>query len=371
MFGVDDIAIWFKKYFLNEQTVVFNNSRVSKYAIVNFINQHRRVLSIAIPFCFVQLWWWSYMIHNDLFYLFNGSIGKYHKPRYLLTITMIFGSMIAGSTSEGGAAVAFPILTLVFGVKPSIARDFSFMIQSVGMTSASFTIFFMQVKLEWYSLFWCTIGGAAGVIYGIEVIAPRLTPAYTKMYFVSIWFSFAIALFWLNFYHDRKVYNGIPYWNQGRIFSESTLDISTPYYAIQDMINKYVMPIINNMYIPLDTNNTNANASTNNTNSHSNEVTNILHDTTNTDNNNTSNNTNNTNNTNNSDHTYTATYNILHITDNTYMKLEQPSADNTSEFRRPPVIVGLNWKAGTLLLGGFLGIMYKLFVMYLYKHIYI
>jgi len=36
--------------------------------------------------------------------------------RYM-TVTMMFGSFIAGSTSEGGAAVAFPVLTLVFHVK--------------------------------------------------------------------------------------------------------------------------------------------------------------------------------------------------------------------------------------------------------------
>jgi uncharacterized membrane protein YfcA len=34
-----------------------------------------------------------------------------------MTLTMVFGSFIAGSTSEGGAAVAFPVLTLLFKVK--------------------------------------------------------------------------------------------------------------------------------------------------------------------------------------------------------------------------------------------------------------
>ena len=61
---------------------------------------------------------------------------------------MVFGSMVAGATSEGGAAVAFPVMTLVFGIAPPVARDFSFMIQSVGMTCASFTILFMG-KCHW------------------------------------------------------------------------------------------------------------------------------------------------------------------------------------------------------------------------------
>ncbi|MEZ6091362.1 MAG: hypothetical protein R3C05_25760 [Pirellulaceae bacterium] len=47
--------------------------------------------------------------------------------------TMLVGSFIAGSTSAGGGAVAFPVMTLLFGVAPPVARDFSLMIQTVGM----------------------------------------------------------------------------------------------------------------------------------------------------------------------------------------------------------------------------------------------
>ena len=49
-----------------------------------------------------------------------------------MSITMIFGSMVAGATSEGGGAVAFPVMTLVLKLSPSIARDFSLMCQSFG-----------------------------------------------------------------------------------------------------------------------------------------------------------------------------------------------------------------------------------------------
>jgi len=45
---------------------------------------------------------------------------------------MIFGAMIGGATSEGGGAVAFPVMTLALGIAPSIARDFSMMCQSCG-----------------------------------------------------------------------------------------------------------------------------------------------------------------------------------------------------------------------------------------------
>ena len=35
-------------------------------------------------------------------------------------------------TSEGGGAVAFPVMTLALNISPGVARDFSLMIQSCG-----------------------------------------------------------------------------------------------------------------------------------------------------------------------------------------------------------------------------------------------
>jgi uncharacterized protein len=104
----------------------------------------------------------------------------------------------------GGAAVAFPVMTLVFGISPIVARDFSFMIQSIGMTAASGVILWMGVLIEMKALIYCTIGGTAGIIIGLEYI--ELEPPYAKMYFVVIWGAFALSLFYLNRLYDRKVY---------------------------------------------------------------------------------------------------------------------------------------------------------------------
>ena len=41
------------------------------------------------------------------------------------TLTMIFGSFVAGSTPQGGGAVAFPVFTKVLEVPPPVARSFS------------------------------------------------------------------------------------------------------------------------------------------------------------------------------------------------------------------------------------------------------
>jgi hypothetical protein len=145
------------------------------------------------------------MIGTDKWHLFNGTTGSLDCPTWNLSITMIFGSMsmVAGATSEGGAAVAFPVLILAMGTLPSVARDFSYLIQSVGMTAAAFSIFCMRVKLEWMSILSCSIWGMAGLILGLEEIAPRLMiPPYSKMYFVSIWFAFAVSLYWVNYFYS-------------------------------------------------------------------------------------------------------------------------------------------------------------------------
>ena len=65
--------------------------------------------------------WWLLAVRWDYFSLFP--------ERYILSITMIFGATVAGMTSEGGGAVAFPVMTLALGIAPSVARDFSLMIQ--------------------------------------------------------------------------------------------------------------------------------------------------------------------------------------------------------------------------------------------------
>ena len=113
-------------------------------------------------------------------------------------------------TSEGGGAVAFPVMTLAFAISPSVARDFSLMIQSFGMTAASFVIFWMKIQLEWHSLTITTLGGAIGIIVGLEFVDPYMTAAQKKMVFVSLWFSFAFALFLLNRYHGRRTFAKVP-----------------------------------------------------------------------------------------------------------------------------------------------------------------
>jgi hypothetical protein len=44
------------------------------------------------------------------------------------------------------------------------------------------------VKVDLSAIVYCSIGGVAGVIFGLELVTPRLDSNYSEMYFVSIWY---------------------------------------------------------------------------------------------------------------------------------------------------------------------------------------
>jgi len=122
-----------------------------------------------------------------------------------VTLTMIFGSFIAGATSEGGGAIAFPVFTKVLNISPLDAKVFSLAIQSVGMTAASFTIVVLRVPVEWRVVRWASLGGLFGVMFGLVFIAPLLTADLLKMLFTAMVVSFALTLTLLTW--KQRVYN--------------------------------------------------------------------------------------------------------------------------------------------------------------------
>ncbi|KAG7154388.1 putative Sulfite exporter TauE/SafE-containing protein 1 [Homarus americanus] len=176
-------------------------------------SKKRKLLGLLIPAMFFHFWYWSIMAYKNLFYVFADT--------YPMAITMVFGSVISGMTSVGGGAVAFPVMTLVMRETPEVARDLSMSIQANGMTAAAFSILFMKVHTERNALLYSFLGAFAGVIFGLEVVDPVLTPSMKKMGFVSIFFAFAFTLFLINWNPKRKTYNNIPdltWWKKLMIF---------------------------------------------------------------------------------------------------------------------------------------------------------
>lgn len=185
---------WLQKHALADQVL----SPEAYRARSSLTQQQRQLLGVAIPFLLVHIVWWSLMFKNDSFDMMTAAVGPEGVPAYFMSITMVFGSMVAGATSEGGAAIAFPVMTLAFGIHPAVARDFSYMIQSVGMTGASFAILFIGLQVERKTIIYGTAGGVCGVILGLEQIVPLVSPPYAKMYFTVVWASFAVCLFYVN-----------------------------------------------------------------------------------------------------------------------------------------------------------------------------
>jgi len=141
------------------------------------------------------------MHHADLWSLFESGWG--------MSVTMIFGSFIAGATSEGGGAVAFPAMTLLFDIRPAVARDFALMIQAVGMTAATILIVAQGIKVEWRAVIFGSVGGTIGMALGLTAIAPEVPPAHAKIFFTSLWLSFALALYLVNRNRAREVLDAI------------------------------------------------------------------------------------------------------------------------------------------------------------------
>ena len=122
-----------------------------------------------------------------------------------ISLTMVFGSFIAGATSEGGGAVAFPVFTKVLGIAPLDAKIFSLAIQSVGMSAAAFTIIALRIAVEWRVILWASLGGILGMVIGAVIITPLLPPDLIKMLFTAMIVSFALTLFALNW--QQRSYN--------------------------------------------------------------------------------------------------------------------------------------------------------------------
>ena len=69
--------------------------------------------------------------------------------QWAAAVTMVFGSFVAGSTPQGGGAVAFPVFTKVLDVPAEVARSFSLTIQTVGMGTATAAILIRRRVVLW------------------------------------------------------------------------------------------------------------------------------------------------------------------------------------------------------------------------------
>jgi uncharacterized protein len=157
-------------------------------------------LYILFLTCVISFWLW-YMISHD-------SFGIY-ATRWSAALTMLFGSFIAGASPEGSAAIAYPVFTLLLKIPPDVTRNFAFAIQSIGMTSASLLILGLKIKVDWNYIKYVTFGGVFGLVLGTYYVVPLISPMHAKLFFVTLWLSFGIALWLQNKNSHREVFDSI------------------------------------------------------------------------------------------------------------------------------------------------------------------
>ena len=109
-----------------------------------------------------------------------------------IALAMLVGSYAAGSTPMGGGTVGFPVLVLLFQEAPTMGRDFSFAVQSIGMTSATIFILCRRQPIEWPMLRWAMLGTLIGTPFGILFIAPLASALVIKVLFAIVWCSFGV-----------------------------------------------------------------------------------------------------------------------------------------------------------------------------------
>jgi len=176
---------------------------------------HKPLMAILLPALFVQCIWWIYMAATDRFHLFTDDI--HGMSRYTLSLAMAVASFVSGASCQGGGSITFPLITVGFHLLPAVARDFSYLIQAVAMSAAAVSIFYLRLEIEYASLIYCSIGGIFGIGICLHYVADHIPPDFAKMYYVAIWFAFALNLFILNRKSGRKVYGSIPHWEGGAV----------------------------------------------------------------------------------------------------------------------------------------------------------
>jgi len=136
------------------------------------------------------------------------SVARIFEDYYPMTLAMIAGSMIAGSTPLGGGVVAFPVAVLAIGFTPAEGRDFTVLIQSVGMNAAAYLIIMDKGELLDFTLITIFIlFGIPGVLIGL---AFPVVPFYFMSIFQTLVLTFAFVFFYLNVLAPRASPSAVP-----------------------------------------------------------------------------------------------------------------------------------------------------------------
>lgn len=137
------------------------------------------------------------------------------------SLTMIFGSFVAGSTPQGGGAVAFPVFTKVLNIPADVARTFSLSIQAVGMVVAALIILLSGRKVHTKAILVSGFSGIVGFVVALFVLGRpdtpfwsfRISPTYVKVTFTIVLAAMAYIV-WLSLDEGDCGEEEMPVWNR-------------------------------------------------------------------------------------------------------------------------------------------------------------
>lgn len=176
---------------------------------------YRHRLAWALPFVFTTAW---------LAYVLSFDHVERIIDNWRAALTMTVGSFVAGSTPQGGGAVAFPVFTKVLEVPAPVARSFSLVIQATGMVMASASILLAGRKIDWKALRLGVGGGLVGFVLGLIALgdpstpfwSPRIDPSYVKVSFTIVIFAVAVIV---RICADRSTkYDQVQDWGSRSVF---------------------------------------------------------------------------------------------------------------------------------------------------------
>lgn len=141
---------------------------------------------------------WIYLLLVVLIYIFwvtymsMANHWPLFKEFWPISLTMAFGSFVAGATPQGGATVAFPVFTKLFQFPSGDARTFGLLIQAIGMAMASVLIIIKRIPVLPHVIGWSSLGGGLGVVLGVFFF--QIPAPFPKLLFTFVATAFGAAL---------------------------------------------------------------------------------------------------------------------------------------------------------------------------------
>ena len=172
----------------------------------------RRGAAWALPLA-ITIGWLGYVVAADQW----GRVAMHWRS----SVTMVFGSFVAGSTPQGGGAVAFPVFTKALDVPADVARTFSLSIQAVGMVTAAVIILLVKRKVDIRAIIASGLAGLVGFVTALYALGRpdtpfwsfRVSPAYVKVTFTIVLAAMAYVV-WLALEEGDCGVDSLPKWNR-------------------------------------------------------------------------------------------------------------------------------------------------------------